>query len=88
VRIGTSPAPQASMTSRNTQMLAEIFHDVFVRSAATRSRVRFERVRLQATSLNEAPLDRQDVRLAIAKRFRRRVDRVVPQDEIVLVWSG
>ena len=43
---------------------------------------------LQTAFLNEALLDRRDVRLGIAKRVRRRVDRVVPQDEIVLVRSG
>ena len=44
--------------------------------------------RLQTAFLNEALLDRRDVRLAIAKRVRRRVDRVVAGDEIVLVRSG
>ena len=38
--------------------------------------------------MSEALLDRRDVRLAIAKRVRRRVDRVVAGDEIVLVRSG
>jgi len=45
-------------------------------------------VRLQTAFLNEALLDRRDVRLRIAKRVRRRVDRVVAEDKIVLVRSG
>src|SRR5260370_37005874 len=40
---------------------------------------------LETAFLNEALLDRQDVRLGIAKRVRRGVDRVVAEDEIVLV---
>jgi hypothetical protein len=43
---------------------------------------------LQTAFLNEARPDRRNVRLGIAKRVRRRMDRVVPQDEIVLVRSG
>ena len=47
-----------------------------------------ERQRLQTTFSNEAPPNRRDVRLTITKRSRRRVDRVVTEDEIVLVRSG
>src|SRR5207253_11356007 len=47
-----------------------------------------ERVCLQTAFLNEALLDRRDVRLAIAKSFRRRVNRVVAGDEVVLVRNG
>jgi hypothetical protein len=43
---------------------------------------------LQTAFLNEALLDRRDVRLGIAKRVGRRVDRIVAEDEIVLVRSG
>src|ERR1700674_6059935 len=43
---------------------------------------------IQTAFLNEAFLDRRDVRLAIAKRVRRRVDRVIAEDQIVLVRSG
>src|SRR5260370_28497574 len=43
---------------------------------------------LQTAFLNEAPPDRRDVPLGIAKRVRRRVDRGVAEDEIVLVRSG
>ena len=43
---------------------------------------------LQAALLNEARPDRRNVRLGIAKRLRRCMDRVAPQDEIVLVRSG
>src|SRR5712664_3791582 len=43
---------------------------------------------LQTAFLNKALFDRRDVRLGIAKRVRRRVDRVVAEDEIVLVRSG
>ena len=43
---------------------------------------------LQTASLNEARPDRRNVRLGIATRVRRRIDRVVSQDEIVLVRSG
>jgi hypothetical protein len=43
---------------------------------------------LQTAFLNEVRPDRRNVRLGIAKRVRRRVDRVLPQDEIVLVRSG
>jgi len=38
--------------------------------------------------LNEVRPDRRNVRLGIAKRVRRRMDRELPQDEIVLVRSG
>jgi hypothetical protein len=43
---------------------------------------------LQTAFLNEARPDRRNVRLGIAKSVRRRMDRVVPEDEIVLVRSG
>jgi hypothetical protein len=43
---------------------------------------------LQTAFLNEMLPDRCDVRLAVAKCGRRCMDRVVPQDEIVLVWGG
>src|SRR5713101_6233311 len=43
---------------------------------------------LKPAFLNKALFDRRDVRLGIAKRVRRRVDRVVAEDEIVLVRSG
>src|SRR5712692_10305896 len=43
---------------------------------------------LQTAFLNKALFDRRDVRLGITKRVRRRVDRVVAEDEIVLVRSG
>src|ERR1700730_6889480 len=43
---------------------------------------------LQTAFLNEARLDRRNVRLGIAERVRRCMDRVAPQDEIVLVRSG
>jgi hypothetical protein len=43
---------------------------------------------LQTAFLNEARPDRRNVRLGIAKRVRRRVDGVVPEDEIVPVRSG
>src|SRR5258708_14325476 len=43
---------------------------------------------LQTAFLNEARPDRRNVRLGIAKRVWRRMDRVVPQDEIVFVRSG
>jgi hypothetical protein len=43
---------------------------------------------LQTAFLNEARPDRRNVRLGVAKRVRRGMDRVVPQDEIVLVRSG
>jgi hypothetical protein len=46
------------------------------------------RLCLQTAFLSEARPDRRNVRLGIAKRVRRRMDRVVPQDEIVLVRSG
>jgi hypothetical protein len=42
---------------------------------------------LQTAFLNEARSDCRNARLGIAKRVRRRMDRVVPQDEIVLVRS-
>ncbi len=42
----------------------------------------------QTAFLNEARPDRRNMRLGIAKRVRRRMDRVMPQDEIVLVLSG
>jgi hypothetical protein len=38
--------------------------------------------------LNEARPDRRNVGLGIAKRALRCMDRVVPEDVIVLVWSG
>src|SRR6266404_2707983 len=41
----------------------------------------------QTAFLNEPLPDRRDVRFAIAKRVRRRVDRIVTGDEIVLVRS-
>src|SRR5437016_11124656 len=43
---------------------------------------------LQTAFFNEALPDRRNVRLGIAKRLRRCVDRVVAEDEIVLVRSG
>src|SRR2546425_5381217 len=43
---------------------------------------------LQTAFLNEALLDRRDVRLGIAQRRRRCVDRVGADDEVVLVWDG
>src|SRR5713226_5517892 len=43
---------------------------------------------LQTAFLNKALFDRRDVRLGIAKRVRRRVDRVVAEDEIVPVRNG
>jgi hypothetical protein len=45
-------------------------------------------VPLQTAFLNEACPDRRNVRLAIAQRVRRRVDRVIAEDEIVLVQRG
>jgi hypothetical protein len=45
-------------------------------------------VRLQTAFLNQARPDRRNVRLAIAQRVRRRVDRVIAEDEIVLVRRG
>jgi hypothetical protein len=43
---------------------------------------------LQTPFLNESRPDHRNVRLGIAKRVRRRMDRVVAHDEIVLVRSG
>src|SRR5256712_9077253 len=43
---------------------------------------------LQTAFWNEALLDRRDVRLGIAQRGRRCVDRVGADDEVVLVWDG
>src|SRR2546430_10041324 len=43
---------------------------------------------LQTAFFNEALPDRRNVRLGIGKRLRRCVDRVVAEDEIVLVRSG
>src|SRR5216684_963700 len=43
---------------------------------------------LKPAFLNKALFDRRDVRLGIAKRVRRRVDRVIAEDEIVLVRNG
>jgi hypothetical protein len=45
-------------------------------------------VRLQTAFLNEACPDSRNVRLAIAQRVRRRADRVIAEDEIVLVRRG
>jgi hypothetical protein len=45
-------------------------------------------VSLQTAFLNEARADRRHVRLAIAQRVRRGVDRVAAEDEIVRVRSG
>jgi hypothetical protein len=42
---------------------------------------------LQSAFLNEARSDRRNVRLAIAKRVRRCMHRVVPEDEILLMRS-
>jgi hypothetical protein len=42
---------------------------------------------LQSAFLNEAPPDRRNVRLSIAKRVRRCMDGIVPEDEIVLMRS-
>jgi hypothetical protein len=43
---------------------------------------------LQTALLNVARSDRRNVRLGIAKRGRRCMDRVVPKNEIVLMRSG
>src|SRR5580658_9961349 len=43
---------------------------------------------VQTARLNQASLDRQYVRLAIAQCARRGVDRVVAKDEIMRMWSG
>jgi len=43
---------------------------------------------LQTALLNEACPDGRNVRLAIAQRVRRRVDRVIAEDGIVCVRSG
>jgi hypothetical protein len=45
-------------------------------------------VHLPTAFLKEALLDRRDVRLAVAKRILQGVDRVVAEDEIVLVRNG
>ena len=45
-------------------------------------------VSLQTAFLNEARADRRNVRLAVAQRVGRRVDRVVAEDEIVRVRRG
>ena len=45
-------------------------------------------VSLQTAFLNEARPDRRNVRLAVAQRLGRRMDRVVAEDEIVRVWRG
>ena len=42
---------------------------------------------LQSAFLNEVPPDRRNVRFGIAKRVRRCMDGVVPEDEIVLMRS-
>src|SRR5258708_3012761 len=46
------------------------------------------RARLQTALLNEVFPDRRDVCLSIAQRVCRRVNRVVAEDEIVLVRRG
>src|SRR5258707_14489294 len=43
---------------------------------------------LQTAFLNEAPFDQRDVRLGIAQRGRRCVDRVRAEDEVILVRGG
>jgi hypothetical protein len=48
---------------------------------------RMDEACLQSALLNEPRADRRNVRLAIAKRVRRCMHRVVPEDEIVLMRS-
>jgi hypothetical protein len=65
---------------------------LFLPSGASRNSVcserNAERVRLQTAFLNELRPNRRDVRLGIAQRGGRCVDRVGAEDEIVLVRDG
>jgi hypothetical protein len=79
-------ACETAFASGSRRIIAMQRRDAEVLGADAQPRAR--RVCLQTAFLSEARPDRRNVRLGIAKRVRRRMDRIVPQDEIVLVRSS